>query len=65
MKKSLLIIALLSLLLITAWTQSRPTWEYKQTCSPKDMDKLGMEGWELTAATTTGMTTCLFFKRPR
>ncbi|HWQ36936.1 MAG TPA: hypothetical protein VNQ79_29160 [Blastocatellia bacterium] len=41
------------------------TWEYIQTCNPKEMNKLGQDGWELVSATHTGVGVCLFFKRPK
>lgn len=55
MKKNLLIIALAVLFLI-GWTAqtSRVSWEYKVVNSnkgspPKDINELGIEGWELVA----------------
>lgn len=41
----------------------RPRWEYKATCGRPDLNLLGEEGWELSAATQDGNTTCLYFKR--
>ncbi|HEX8148516.1 MAG TPA: hypothetical protein VF591_15150 [Pyrinomonadaceae bacterium] len=38
-------------------------WEYKAACGRPDLNKLGEEGWELSAATQDGNTTCLYFKR--
>lgn len=55
MKKSLLIIAL-AVLFLVGWTaqSSRVQWEYKVVNSnkgspPKDINELGIEGWELVA----------------
>jgi hypothetical protein len=38
-------------------------WEYHAACGRPDLNKLGEDGWELTAATQDGNTTCLYFKR--
>ena len=38
-------------------------WEYKATCGRPDLNKLGEEGWELTAVTQDGNVACLYFKR--
>jgi hypothetical protein len=69
MKNKNLLIALLlaALLFLVGWVQTtKPqVWEYKETCSVKDLDRLGAEGWELSAATSSGAVTCLFFKRPK
>ncbi len=43
--------------------EPRARWEYHTTCSRIDPNKLGEEGWELTAATQDGTVTCLYFKR--
>ena len=48
--------------------EARPRWEYQATCShtgAAGLNKLGDEGWELTAATQDGTVTCLYFKRPK
>lgn len=41
-------------------------WEHKSTRDPRDLTKLGENGWELvsTAGTGDGFTT-LYFKRPK
>jgi hypothetical protein len=43
--------------------EERPRWEYHTTCARIDPNRLGEEGWELTAATQDGTVTCLYFKR--
>jgi hypothetical protein len=43
--------------------EGRPRWEYRAACGRPDLNKLGEEGWELSAATQEGSTTCLYFKR--
>ena len=45
--------------------EARARWEYHAACGRPDLNKLGEEGWELTAATQDGNTTCLYFKRRR
>ena len=45
--------------------QQRTRWEYKMTCGTTDLNKLGEEGWELSAAVQDGNVTCLFFKRQK
>ena len=48
--------------------QAPPRWEYQTTCahtSPATLNKLGDDGWELTAATQDGTVTCLYFKRQK
>lgn len=46
--------------------EARTRWEYKTTCAHLiDLNKLGEEGWELSAATQDGSTTCLYFKRQK
>jgi hypothetical protein len=41
----------------------RARWEYHAACGRPDLNKLGEEGWELTAATQDGNVACLYFKR--
>lgn len=55
MKKNLLIIAL-AVLFLVGWTaqSTRVSWEYRVVNSnkgtpPKDINELGIEGWELVA----------------
>ncbi len=44
--------------------EGRPRWEYKTACGHGvPLNPLGEEGWELSAATQEGSTTCLYFKR--
>jgi hypothetical protein len=71
-KRPILALTLLCLLFaLVGWTTGRSTatapvqWEYKESCSPKDMDKLDAEGWELVAAAQNGVVVCLFYKRQK
>lgn len=43
--------------------EGRTRWEYHSTCGQPDLNKLGEDGWELSAATQNGNITCLYFKR--
>ena len=46
--------------------EARTRWEYQTACahtSPASFNKLGDEGWELTAVTQDGHVTCFYFKR--
>jgi hypothetical protein len=43
--------------------QPHARWEYKATCTRPDLNRLGEEGWELTAVTQDGNVACLYFKR--
>ena len=43
----------------------RPRWEYKAACGQTDLNKLGEEGWELSAVTQDGHITCHYFKRQK
>lgn len=43
--------------------QGRTHWEYHMACGRPELNKLGEEGWELTAATQDGNVACLYFKR--
>jgi predicted Fe-S protein YdhL (DUF1289 family) len=45
--------------------QERARWEYKMACGRADLNRLGEEGWELSAATQDGNVTCLYFKRQK
>ena len=41
-------------------------WEHRATRDPRDLDKLGDEGWELVATAALGdRFTTLYFKRPK
>lgn len=46
-------------------SRERTSWEYHTACGRTDLNKLGMDGWELATATQDGNVTCLYFKRPR
>ena len=62
------VLALASLLCVGFAHQAqegRARWEYKAACGRPDLNKLGEEGWELSAATQDGNTTCLYFKRQK
>jgi hypothetical protein len=69
MRNRILLAALLLVSLLCAGfafqAQGRPRWEYKTGCGRMDLEKLGDEGWELTAATQDGNITCLYFKRQK
>ena len=46
--------------------EGRARWEYQMTCAHPNsfgLNKLGEEGWELSAVTQDGTVTCLYFKR--
>ena len=43
--------------------EERARWEYKAACGQPDLNKLGWEGWELTAVTQNGNVACFYFKR--
>ena len=43
--------------------QPHPRWEYKAACGRPDLNKLGEEGWELSAVTQDGNVICFYFKR--
>ena len=64
---AMLLVSLLCVVGFARQTQEqRPRWEYKTTCAHlTDLNKLGEEGWELSAATQDGNTTCLYFKRQK
>jgi hypothetical protein len=57
MKRGLLItLALIAVLFLAGFTLqvSKQQWEYKAVGSPKDLNKLGDEGWELVAIDSDG-----------
>jgi hypothetical protein len=64
-------IVLASLLLVSlfcvgfARQREGARWEYKVACGRAELNKLGEEGWELSAATQDGNVTCLYFKRQK
>lgn len=65
---TLVAVLLVSLLCVGFARQAReshPHWEYRAACGRPDLNKLGEEGWELSAATQDGNTTCLYFKRQK
>jgi hypothetical protein len=63
----------LCLLVLTVYgrqpqTPSFVVWEYKQSCNLKEseMNKLGVEGWELVTSSYSGVAVaCLFYKRQK
>lgn len=65
----MLVVTLLASLLCVGFArqaqEGRPRWEYKTACGRPDLNKLGEEGWELSAATQDGNVTCLYFKRQK
>ena len=64
MLAALLLVSLLCVVGFARQSQeARTRWEYKAACGRPDLNKLGEEGWELSAATQDGNTTCLYFKR--
>jgi hypothetical protein len=60
---AMLLASLLSVGFARQAQEGRPRWEYRAACGRPDLNKLGEEGWELSAATQEGSTTCLYFKR--
>ena len=63
---AMLLVSLLCVGFARQAQEARTRWEYQTTCahpSPVIFNKLGDEGWELTAATQDGHVTCLYFKR--
>jgi len=67
MLAAMLLVSLLCLVGFARQAQeARTRWEYQTTCahtSPANLNRLGEEGWELTAAAQDGTVTCLYFKR--
>lgn len=46
----------------------RALWEYTVSCGRADLpdlNRLGVQGWEMAAATQEGAVSCLYFKRRR
>jgi hypothetical protein len=66
-KSIFLLIALASLFFLCGWKMqaARVQWEYKESCSYKDLNKLGDDGWELVSATSSSSITCYYFKRAK
>jgi hypothetical protein len=69
-KRIVLAVVLLSSLLCVGFARQaqqppRPRWEYNVVCGRAALDRLGEEGWELSAATQDGQITCLYFKRQK
>lgn len=60
---AMLLVSLLCVGFARQAQEPRARWEYHATCGRPDLNKLGEDGWELTAATQDGNTTCLYFKR--
>lgn len=65
MLAAMLLVSLLCVGFARQAQEARPRWEYKTTCGRTDLNKLGEEGWELSAATQDGNITCLYFKRQK
>ncbi len=66
MLAALLLVSLLCVGFARQAQEPRPRWEYQTACAhtaPGNLDRLGDEGWELTAVTQDGRVTCLYFKR--
>ncbi|HMF57079.1 MAG TPA: hypothetical protein VK619_12115 [Pyrinomonadaceae bacterium] len=61
----LLIVAASLVFGLAAQNRTSQKWEYKESCSSRDMNKLGDEGWELVATTSNGAVQCLYYKRPK
>ena len=60
---AMLLVSLLCVGFARRAPEGRTRWEYHAACGRPDLNKLGEEGWELSAATQDGNTTCLYFKR--
>ena len=68
MLAAMLLVSLLCVGFARQAQEARTRWEYQTTCAhtaPGSLNKLGDEGWELTAATQDGTVTCLYFKRQK
>ena len=66
MLAAMLLVSLLCVGFARQAQEPRTRWEYLANCahtSPVSLNKLGEEGWELSAATQDGTVTCLYFKR--
>ena len=66
MLAALLLVSLLCVGFARQAQEARARWEYQTTCAhtnPANLNRLGEEGWELTAAAQDGTVTCLYFKR--
>jgi hypothetical protein len=60
---ALLLLSLLCVGFAYRTQQNRTQWEYTQTCKFNEMNKLGVEGWELVTATGGEGVTCFYLKR--
>ena len=60
---AMLLVSLLCVGFARQAQDGRTRWEYKAACGRPDLDRLGEEGWELSAATQDGNVACLYFKR--
>ena len=65
MLAAMLLVSLLCVGFARQAQEARPRWEYKAACGRPDLNTLGEEGWELSAATQDGKVTCLYFKRQK
>jgi hypothetical protein len=66
MLAAMLVVSLLCVVGFARQAQEpRPRWEYRSTCHLIELNRLGEEGWELSAATQDGNTTCFYFKRQK
>lgn len=71
MKRTLALIAILAVLLLTGWKMQRTQWEYKFESNPRErrVNELAAEGWELVAidagGTGIGSISTYVFKRAR
>ena len=63
MLAAMLLVSLLCVGFARQAQEPRTRWEYHMTCGRTELNKLGDDGWELSAATQDGTTTCLYFKR--
>ena len=70
MTKSRLILLLVLLVavgfLLGASNVRKQKWEYQETCTLKDLNALGNDGWELVSTTSLANDSkCFYLKRPR
>jgi hypothetical protein len=61
-----LLVFLVATVVGLGWTTGQRQWEYQQTCTAKDLNTLGANGWELVSASSlTTDVTCFYLKRPK
>jgi hypothetical protein len=66
MKNKLLVALLVLLALLTVSAQTKPAaWEYKHTVNFRDVQKLGLEGWELVAIDGGSAASTYYLKRQK